>query len=281
MTETTILAPADEIARIEAQAETLRTERSDGGHIVWRIWGEGPPAVLLHGGHGSWLHWLRNIEPLARRRRLILPDMPGYGDSPPPAARAIGTVAELLAAGIHDVTGGQQIDLVGFSLGAVIGGPVASRLGASVRHFSMLGSASLGLPTPPPAATVGWRAAATPEERRDAHRHNLGAMMLHRPAAIDDLAVELQSRNAERARLRFPGTPSADVLSSALRSVRGSLSAIWGEHDVLVGGAFAPREAVLRAIDPDCPVEIVPDAGHWVQYEAADTVNRILDRWLA
>lgn len=52
------------------------------GHIRWRRWGgQGRPLVLLHGGHGSWLHWVRNIEALAERREVWVPDMPGYGDS--------------------------------------------------------------------------------------------------------------------------------------------------------------------------------------------------------
>jgi len=32
--------------------------------VVWRTWGTGTPLVLLHGGYGSWLHWVRNIEGL-------------------------------------------------------------------------------------------------------------------------------------------------------------------------------------------------------------------------
>ena len=26
------------------------------------MWGEGRPLVLLHGGTGSWMHWVRNVE---------------------------------------------------------------------------------------------------------------------------------------------------------------------------------------------------------------------------
>ena len=32
--------------------------------------GSGPTLLLLHGGTGSWTHWVRNIEPLSRRFSL-------------------------------------------------------------------------------------------------------------------------------------------------------------------------------------------------------------------
>ena len=36
---------------------------------------------MLHGGHGSWLHWIRNIDALGQRHTLLIPDLPGFGDS--------------------------------------------------------------------------------------------------------------------------------------------------------------------------------------------------------
>ena len=43
------------------------------------------PTVLLHGGSGSWNHWVRNIDALlASGRQVIAPDLPGFGDSARP-----------------------------------------------------------------------------------------------------------------------------------------------------------------------------------------------------
>ena len=54
--------------------------------MVWRTWGDGPALVLLHGGSGSWTHWVRNIAHFERDYRVIAGDLPGLGDSPDPRA---------------------------------------------------------------------------------------------------------------------------------------------------------------------------------------------------
>ena len=77
-------------ARLERAAQRIETPTS-GGQMVWHCWGEGKPIVLLHGGSGSWTHWLRNIEPLAARGRRVF--RPPSGIRParrPPASGELG-----------------------------------------------------------------------------------------------------------------------------------------------------------------------------------------------
>ena len=110
------------IARLAAQG-TFRRVDFDGGSVAWRRFGTGPPFVLLHGGHGSWLHWGRNNETLASRFTVWVPDLPGYGDSDVPKAPTLAALVEATVSTLDAVVGaGTPIDLAGFSFGGL--GPV-------------------------------------------------------------------------------------------------------------------------------------------------------------
>src|SRR5438105_14326658 len=87
-------APAEFIAALE-RAGTRRTTHNGAGEVVWRIWGHGDPLVLLHGGPGSWMHWVRNIAALERDFMLLVPHLPGPGA---PGLPAPPISAETLAA---------------------------------------------------------------------------------------------------------------------------------------------------------------------------------------
>ena len=86
----------DDVERLRAWAQRVETPCGEGA-MVWHAWGDpaAAPVVLLHGGAGSWTHWVRNITPLvAAGRRVWVPDLPGFGDSAPPPTGHEGHSAE-------------------------------------------------------------------------------------------------------------------------------------------------------------------------------------------
>src|SRR3990170_5464631 len=77
----------------------------------------GPPLVMLHGLCDSYLTWSRVAAALARKRRVILPDLPGHGLSGrPDASYALAWHAEVMGAWL-DALGLDTVDLVGHSFG--------------------------------------------------------------------------------------------------------------------------------------------------------------------
>src|SRR5258708_25507595 len=78
---------AEHIVAIEATSRAVRVPMGNGGRMMWHVWGEGsgkPILLLFHGGSGSWIHWIRNVQPPAQHFTLYPADLPGLGDSQPP-----------------------------------------------------------------------------------------------------------------------------------------------------------------------------------------------------
>jgi len=258
---------------IAAEAERFETPCGDGT-MVWRSWGQGAPLVLLHGGYGSWMHWVRNVLPLSREFRVIAPDLPGLGESAtPPEPWTADGLAAIAVAGLREIVpGNEELRLAGFSFGGVIGGSVAAQLGDRLRHFVVVGSNGLGLersPTPlkrvPPDADTA--------EEFATHRYNLNQLMIADPDKIDELALYLQKTNHARARMRSRRFSRSGALIEALPNVKGRLDGIWGERDATAYPHVEERKRLLQSVQPGARLAVIAGAGHWVQFEAADRFN--------
>lgn len=271
-------SPADQsIARLEGLAHRVVTG-AEGQRIAWRLFGHGPALVLLHGGHGSWLHWARNIEALAQRHRVLVPDLPGFGDSddlpgPPHAPDRLDRLVRALGQGVVGCLGPRpQVDLAGFSFGGLIAATAAAAWAPdlSVRRLLLLGPGGHGQRRPRHVDFVDWRL-PEPAQRRAALRRNLEAFMFHDPARADDLALAIHTLACERTRFRSRALSVDDGLWPALAAFGGPVHALWGEDDATA----VPHELgpLLRARHPGATWQTIPGAGHWAAYEAADAVN--------
>ena len=259
-------------------AEAQRIETPCGaGTMVWRVWGSGPPLILLHGGYGSWTHWIGNVLVLARRFTVIAPDLPGLGESStPPEPHTAEGLAGIIVEGLDIVLSKDAAPhIAGFSFGGVLGGHVAAQLGDRLRALTLVGSNGLGL-VRQPTALQRVPAGVSAEEALAVHRRNLGALMIADPAKIDELAVYIQSQNAPRGRVRSRRFSRADTLARALPLVKARLDGIWGARDATAYPHLDERARVLRSFQPGARFEVIAGAGHWVQYEAAERFNPIL-----
>ncbi|MBX9589050.1 MAG: alpha/beta fold hydrolase [Hyphomonadaceae bacterium] len=268
---------ADPAAAVDALARTARKVRTPCGEgtMVWRVWGAGEPLVLLHGGSGSWTHWLRNIPVLAQRHELWVADIPGLGSSAmPPKPWTPGSIAEVVVAGLNALfPGDRALRLAGFSFGGHIAGLAAARLKARVRELTLIGVAGLGLRADPREPFAKARTGMTAAQIAAVYHQNLAVLMFADPARIDALAVHLQAENIRRARFRSRPFAATDELARALASVSAPLQTIWGTQDIIARPSLDARLDILRRHHPELAVRLIEGAGHWVMYEAADRFN--------
>jgi pimeloyl-ACP methyl ester carboxylesterase len=274
---TDLPAPALDIL---SRAQCLTTPCGDGD-IVWHAWGSGTPLVLLHGGSGSWTHWIRNVEALAAAgRRVLVPDLPGFGDSArPPGGQDADAIVQPLADGLRQLAGDAACDVVGFSFGGLTGALMAAERPERVRRLVLVGAPGLGLRSNRLPLT-SWRLAPDPTAVDAAHRSNLATLMLFRPEAVDDLAAALQAANVPRDRMHRRKLALTDILVRSLPGITCRIDAIYGDKDALYIDKLPELAALLQAGPTFGELVLVPDAGHWVQYEAAQRFNRELGRLL-
>jgi pimeloyl-ACP methyl ester carboxylesterase len=276
------MSPLPDLDQLQATARRHETP-CGGGSMVWHEWGDpaAPPLLLLHGGSGSWRHWARNVAALARHRRVLAPDLPGLGDSAlPPPGTDLPAYAALVAASLDTLLRPDTpYDLAGFSFGAINAGRIAAAAPPGrLRSVALVGAGSLGLPAIP-FRLSGVRAKQG-AERLAAHRSNLAILMLADPARIDPLALRIQAWNSDHARLHSRNLVPPGTLRDALPGIRAPLTMIYGERDAIAFPFLDARAALLHESHPRAEFQVVPGAGHWVQYEAPEAVNALLLRHL-
>lgn len=272
-------AECETLARIERMG-TRHIVKHLGRDVVWRRFGNGPVLVLVHGGHGDWRHWIRNVEVLAAMHTLWIPDLPGFGESDDleGAANAADRMGRLVAAlgatldllvGVHTT-----VALAGFSFGALVSAQLATR--RAVSRLALLGPAGHGGTRRQTVDLLDWRK-ATPGTLRESLRQNLGAFMLHDPAAVDELATTVYAAQCVATRFRSKAISRAGGLQVALDLYGGPVMLVWGEHDVTaIPTEVAPQ---LAAGHGDRAWQIIPGAGHWVQYERPAELSGLLASW--
>ena len=270
-----------EALRVLSLSTRLTTPCGDG-FMVWHAWGEGEPLVLLHGGGGSWTHWVRNVEALAATgRRVLVPDLPGCGDSAPPPnnGQDADAIVAPLAAGLPQLTGGAACDVVAFSFGSLVSVLFTAEHPELTRRLIVIGAPGLGLRNRR-LPLVPWRDVRNPAALEAAHRQNLATWMLHRPESIDAQAIALHAANLKRDRLLKRRLALTTLVLETLPEIGCRLDAIYGGQESLYRDTLDRIEPLMKAAPRFEEMVIVPGAGHWVQYEEAQGFNGELVRLL-
>jgi 2-hydroxy-6-oxonona-2,4-dienedioate hydrolase len=272
-----------EVQRLLARATRVETPCGEGA-MVWHVLHpESPekthlPVVLLHGGSGSWTHWLRNIEPLVQSGRSVCAaDLPGFGDS---AAPVNGTDADALTEpvehGLRQLLGSAACDLVAFSFGGMVAGFIAAQFPARAHRLVLVGAPGLGVASRNTISLTAWRHLSDPAEREAVHRKNLAALMLYRPESITPLALRLHTDNTLRDRMKGRRLAYSEALAQALVNVQCPVHAIYGREDALYRQRQDALLQALHAAPHFAGLHWIEGAGHWVQFEQPELFDAAL-----
>jgi pimeloyl-ACP methyl ester carboxylesterase len=90
----------------------------DPGGIYYRVGGNGPPLLLVHGFGLSGKEWDRFAEDLSTDFTLIIPDLPGHGESTRLLESWDYEVVSRLLFEVLDELGLEQVDAIGHSAGS-------------------------------------------------------------------------------------------------------------------------------------------------------------------
>ena len=245
----------------------------DGMSVAVGRRGAGPPLLLVHGLGGPAM-WERVVPILAERFDVILPHLPGFGEShgPPRPLKARDHAAILLRA--FESLGVGRATLAGISYG----GEIAAAVAAS--RPDLVASLVLVCPTgtrryPGALRSPGVRSAIRPFLRRGLSNPRIAERLSRR--SFHDLRVrpaDLVARHL--GHLRLPDAMGAllaaidDIWSGdgGLARVVGGLAMpltlVWGAEDRTVPLA---RAGPLIAARPDATMVVIPGSGHSVPLE--------------
>ena len=245
------------------------------GSMVWRRWGNGKPLILLHGGSGSWTHWIKTVLALRDEYTLWAVDLPGLGDSAmPDSPYTPQSCANAFVNGFKQlIAGDDAATLICFSFGCHVGTLAATELNEYLCGLFIIGTAALGLNQAQDISLPKERADMSDSERNRVHHSVLSKLMFADACKIDDQAVALQALNVANARFRSREFANSADVRNALANVRVPVKSIWGEQDIVARPDLDTCLATLRLHHPELQHRTIANAGHWVMYEAADNFN--------
>ena len=266
------------------QVHTIYEVPYGEGKVSWHEFGVGrnddPPLVLLHGGHGSWEHWHRNIEQLENHFHLFIPDMPGFGNSSFFDGQIQAGMIDPLMSTMNTLIGmDRHIQIAGFSFGGFVAAHLANQR-SGITKLALLGSAGHGGPRRPRGELLAWKEiyeSGDQEELQRVMRENLYQQMISSYDRIDALAIRIHQDACAATRFRSKPIARPGGLAEQLEAYPGPVLLVWGEHDITCTPEYLVEKLV--AGKQNRAAQIIVDAGHWVQYEKPEQVNQLLIQW--
>lgn len=256
-----------------------------GNRIGYRIAGEGPAIVLIHGMAGSSETWERVMPELARCGTILAPDLLGHGTSAKPRGDySLGA----LAAGIRDLLvtlGHDRATVVGHSLGGGVAMQFAYQFPERCERLALVSSGGLGREVSPllralafPGSEYVLAAGCAPGllnagiavagwlSRIGLRPTPVAAEIWRSYASLTDAPTRAAFIHTLRAVLDVGGQ-RVSARDRLYLSAGMPALIVWGDRDAVipVAHAHAAHEAM-----PGSRLEILPGAGHYPHRDAPE-----------
>lgn len=239
--------------------------------------GDGPPMLLLHGAiQIGGVVWWRVIPRLAGSFRLVVPDLPGLGETAPAARLDTSAVTGWLS-GLIEHTSTQPPTLVAHSAPGGLAARYAVEHSDRLRRLILVDAAGLGPFRPSPGLLVALvRSMARPSERNFERfmgrvMHDLDRVRVDTGEQWKAFTQYAASRavlpSVKQAMRQLPKSASRPIPHEDLRKITVPTTLLWGRHDQLVplrvGEAASNRHG--------WPLHAIDDVGHLPHVERPHT----------
>jgi len=266
-----------------------------GHHVSYRMAGEGPAIVLVHGLTGSSTTWREVMPALAERYTVLAPDLLGHGESAKPRGDySLGA----FASGIRDLMVALEIEratFVGHSLGGGVALQLAYQFPQRCERLVLVASGGLGK-----EVSILLRAVGLPgselvlpvvlhpifADLLESVGNTFSRRGLHLGVRGREIWRSYRGLTETRGRMAFIHTVRSVIDVRGQRvSARDRLYLgagvptliMWGDQDRII-----PVEHAYVAHDlmPGSELVVVPGAGHFLPFEAPEPFLETLEGFL-
>lgn len=266
--------------------EIANSIRTGAFHTNVHDLGEGAPVLFIHGsgpGVSAWANWRLVLPVLAQTRRVIAPDMAGFGFTERVSGAAYTMDAWVQQAiDLLDALDIEHADVVGNSFGGALALALAIRAPHRVRRLVLMGS--VGVPfaiTPGLDAVWGY----TPSFAN--MRRIMDVFAFDRALVTDELAqlryeASMRPGFQETFGAMFPAPRQrwVDAMASpeaAIRALPHETLLIHGREDQVIPLATS---LTLSEWIPNSQLHVFGRCGHWTQIEHSARFARLVGDFL-
>lgn len=278
-------------------------------HYVSR--GEGKPMLFLHGFPQFWFLWRHQLADLGRDHQAIAADMRGYNLSCKPEDPEAYRMRHLLGdvRALVEELDLAPLTLVGHDWGGIVSWAFSLKHPELIERLVIVDAPppftwnrdlrespkqrdavnymiELSKPSPGPERMLGYNGFAMMDQimqriggqgaQLSEEEHAAYVDAWSQPGALrGGLNYYRAARMGEQ--VAAGGVPEEYERKITSQTVRVPTMVIWGERDSVL------LPTLTRGLEqwiPDLRVELIPEGGHWVPYEKADEVNRLIREFI-